>query len=63
LSKDLIEKKGYRVFTIESCFNDNINIKRSFQQDDFIYKESGECPKCKSKMVITAIYAEPLKQS
>ncbi|MER3601231.1 MAG: hypothetical protein C4339_00710 [Nitrososphaerota archaeon] len=61
MSKDIFDKKGYRVFTVETCFTDNINIKRSFQVGDYIYKDSGECPKCKSKMVITAIFAETIK--
>ena len=56
------EKRGKQVvYTIEECKVCKLKTKRHFQVNDYVYKDSGECPKCKTRMTITMIYAEPVK--
>ncbi len=49
------------VFTVEDCSQCGTKTKRAFKNGDYIFKESGNCPKCNSKTLITAIYAELVK--
>jgi len=58
------ERRGKQiVYTIEECTSCNIKTKRPFQLRDHVYKEAGECPKCKGKIIISMIYSEPVKPS
>jgi rRNA maturation protein Nop10 len=54
-------KKGV-VYTIEECLECGLKKKRSFQVGDFVYKNVGECPKCKGYTVIGMIYFEQLRK-
>ncbi|MDH5362384.1 MAG: hypothetical protein OEY99_04125 [Aigarchaeota archaeon] len=38
-----------------SCKTEN---SRPHQEGDHVFKETGECPKCGGKMMITGIYVE-----
>ena len=44
--------------TLLQCEKCNFKSVREFRKGDYIFKRSGGCPKCKEKMVITAIYRE-----
>lgn len=45
------------VVTLEECESCKFKSIREFERDDFIYKRTDkECPKCKSPLIITAIY-------
>jgi hypothetical protein len=54
-----LEKRSrFLVFTVEECNFCHLKTKRAFQLGDYIYKEGGECTKCKGKTKITMIYSE-----
>ena len=42
-----------------SCKTEN---SRPHQEGDHVFKETGECPKCGGKMMITGIYVEEPKE-
>lgn len=45
------------VVTVEECESCRFKSIREFVRDDFVYKQMDkECPKCKSPLIITAIY-------
>jgi len=46
------------VTTTVLCQKCGFKNLREFQRGDYIFKETEECPKCKEKMQITAIYRE-----
>ena len=54
----LIMLNEQRVNTFLVCEKCNFKSIREFKRGDYIFKESDECPKCKEKMLITAIYRE-----
>ncbi|MEM3437890.1 MAG: hypothetical protein QXP55_05120 [Nitrososphaerales archaeon] len=49
------------VFTIEECDSCHLKMKRDFRLGDYIYKEGGECSKCKGKTKIIMIYSEKVE--
>jgi len=50
-----------RVITTLECPKCDFKSVRDFQRDDYIFKETGSCQKCKETMKITAIYREAKK--
>ncbi|MGQ9468400.1 MAG: hypothetical protein ACUVTD_01005 [Nitrososphaerales archaeon] len=54
-----LEKRSkFLVFTVEECGSCGLKTKRAFQPGDYVYKDGGECTKCKGKTRITMIYSE-----
>jgi len=54
-----LEKRSkFLVFTVEECSSCGLKTKRAFQSGDYVYKEGGECTKCKGKTRINMIYSE-----
>jgi hypothetical protein len=51
------------VYTIEECSACNLKTKREFKLGDYVFKEVGECSKCKGKTTISMIFSEQLKKS
>ena len=51
-----------RVLTTLECTKCDFKNIRDFQREDFIFKKTGPCQKCKETMTITAIYREPKKK-
>ncbi len=49
------------VFTIEDCPQCGTKTKRAFKMGDYVYKEGGDCAKCKAKTIVSMIYAELIK--
>jgi DNA-directed RNA polymerase subunit RPC12/RpoP len=54
-------KPNMQVFTIEDCSSCGTKTKRAFKLGDFVYKDGGECQKCRSRTLITMIYAEQIQ--
>ncbi|MCP8315832.1 MAG: hypothetical protein H3Z51_03090 [archaeon] len=52
------KRSKFLVFTTEECSSCGLKTKRAFQSGDYVYKEEGECSKCKGKMRINTIYSE-----
>ncbi|MCP8311966.1 MAG: hypothetical protein L6N95_01710 [Candidatus Methylarchaceae archaeon HK01B] len=50
------------VYTIEECTSCGLKTKRDFQSGDYVYKEGGECTKCKGKSMINMIYSEKVEK-
>jgi hypothetical protein len=46
------------VMTTVSCQKCDFKSVREFERGDFIFKETGPCPKCNDKLMISAIYRE-----
>lgn len=46
------------VLTTITCKNCDFKNQREFERGDFIFKETGPCPKCSNKLLISAIYRE-----
>lgn len=57
-SKPITMFEDQRLNTLLQCEKCNFKSIREFRKGDYIFKRSDECPKCKEKMVITAIYRE-----
>ncbi len=56
------EKRGRQVvYAIEECEGCKEKTKRSFALGDYVYKIIGQCRKCNGRVIISMIYAEPLK--
>ncbi len=56
------EKRGKQiVYTIEECMSCGEKKKRAFTLGDYVYKKGGQCNKCSGSILITMIYAEPMK--
>lgn len=47
-----------RILTTISCTKCDVKNTREFQRGDFVFKETGPCPKCNEKMIVSAIYRE-----
>jgi rRNA maturation protein Nop10 len=47
------------IYTIEHCEKCGLNNKRLFTKGDYVIKEAGQCPRCGSKLFVSAIFAEP----
>jgi hypothetical protein len=45
-------------FTVEKCNSCNKEIKRKFNEGDYIFKETHSCDSCNGKMSIEQIYGE-----
>jgi len=45
-------------FTVEKCNSCNKEIKRKFNEGDYIFKETLSCDSCKGKMRIEKIFGE-----
>ncbi|MCD6529405.1 hypothetical protein J7L06_03865 [Candidatus Bathyarchaeota archaeon] len=56
--KPVMMFEDQKLNTILQCEKCNFKSIREFRKGDYIFKKSDECPKCKEKMVITAIYRE-----
>ncbi|MCP8323211.1 MAG: hypothetical protein L6N96_03430 [Candidatus Methylarchaceae archaeon HK02M2] len=50
------------VYTIEECPSCDLKTKRAFQSGDYVFKEGGECTKCKGKTTINMIYSEKVEK-
>ena len=50
-------------YTIEECGSCGLKTKREFKLGDYVFKEMGECSKCKGKTTISMIYAEKSKDT
>ncbi|MFN3622387.1 MAG: hypothetical protein ACK4TI_05800 [Nitrososphaerales archaeon] len=58
------EKRGKQiVYTVEECLNCGEKSKRTFTVGDYVFKQNGQCKKCSGNILITMIYAEPLKST
>ena len=49
-------------FTVEQCQSCNKEVKRKFNEGDFIFKESSQCDSCKGKLRISKIFGEIIKE-
>jgi predicted Zn-ribbon and HTH transcriptional regulator len=50
------------IYSIEECEKCGLKNKRLFMQGDYVIKKMGQCPRCSSQLIISAIYAEaPIK--
>lgn len=59
-----IDLKPFNVVSVITCDHCSFKEIKRFEVGDYVFKEIGECPKCKHTRVITSIYAEPeYKQS
>jgi len=56
------KKSKFLVFVVEECSSCGLKTKRAFQLGDYIYKEGGECTRCKGKTRINMIYSEKAEQ-
>ncbi len=45
-------------YTVEKCVSCNNEIKRKFNEGDYIFKETLSCESCKGQMRIEKIYGE-----
>jgi len=45
-------------YTVENCVSCNNEIKRKFNEGDYIFKETLSCESCKGQMRIEKIYGE-----
>ncbi len=57
-----VKRSKFLVYTVEECNSCHLKTKRAFQIGDYIYKDGGECTKCKGKMKIAMIYSEKAEQ-
>ena len=57
-SRPIVMFEDQRLNTLLQCEKCNFKSVREFRRGDYIFKKSDECPKCKEKMIITAIYRE-----
>jgi len=49
------------IYTIEEC-PCGLKTKRNFQSGDYVFKEGGECSKCKGKAIVAMIYSEKVEK-
>lgn len=59
------KKQKLTIFSVEECTSCHERVKRPFQNGDYVYKEAGECAKCKGRMRVIMVYGEepPKKQT
>jgi hypothetical protein len=55
---DKLDEVPQRYIAIVKCFNNDYIVEKEFQEGDFVGKIVGECPKCRNKLVIEAIFAQ-----
>ena len=46
------------VMTIVTCQKCDFKNQRLFERGDYVFKDAGPCPKCNSKLLVSAIYRE-----
>lgn len=50
--------KPEKITTEALCQKCGFKTLREFKDEDYVFKEAEECPKCNEKMMITSIYRE-----
>jgi len=56
------KKSKFLVFVVEECGSCGLKTKRAFQSGDYVYKEGGECTRCKGRTKINMIFSEKAEQ-
>lgn len=54
------KEKVVVAFTVEKCQDCQKEIKRKFSNDDYLFKDTIDCPSCNGKMTIEKIFGESI---
>ena len=55
------ERKITRCYTCLECVSCKNMTKRKFEQNDFVFQNSGKCSECSNDLTVTMIFGETIE--